>query len=115
MVLELGFAGAMLLSVISGRITLLSHRSGIQRPLDAKNTVLDVVSTVAGLSFWALIVWGFSALSWYVVLPVILGASVIGGFLPNPPRFGFFYRAERLIDVCVVALTVWLWLWNWPY
>jgi hypothetical protein len=115
MSLELFFGCAMLLSVISGRITLLSQRSGIQRPLDVRNAVLDVVSTIAGLSFWAIIVWGLSSLNWYVALPIILAAAIIGGFLPNPPRFEFFYRIERFIDFCVVAVTIWLWGWNWPY
>lgn len=115
MVLELVFTTAMLLSAISGRIMLLSQRSGVHRPLNAANAVLDLIGTVAGLSFWAIIVWGFSALDWYITLPIILGASVIGGILPNPPRFEFFFRLERLIDMGVVALTVWLWAWRWPY
>jgi hypothetical protein len=115
MSLELPFALAMLLSVISGRLMLLSQRSGIQRPLSAVNAALDIVGLLAGLAFWAIIVWGFSALSWYLVLPIILGAGIIGGFLPNPPRFEFFYRIERFIDLGVVAATIWLWVWNWPY
>lgn len=115
MLLEIMFALAMVLSVISGRITLLSQRSGIQRPLNSINAALDFVGLVAGLAFWAIIVWGFSALHWYLVLPIIVGAAIIGGFLPNPPRFEFFFRAERFIDLGVVALTIWLWVWQWPY
>lgn len=113
--LEAVFGFAMVLSVISGRITLLSQRARIERPLNAANAVMDVIGTIAGLSFWAIIAWGFSALSWYIVLPIILAAAIVGGFLPNPPRFEFFYKIDRVVDASVVLMTIWLWGWNWPY
>lgn len=115
--LEVSFAAVMLMQVIIGRVTLLNQRSRhpIQRPLNAANAVLDVVAAVAGLAIWANIVWGFSALNWFEALPIIVVTAIIGGILPNPPRFEFFFRLERFMEFGIVALTCWLWVWNWPY
>ncbi len=109
------FALGMLLSAMSGRTTLLATRGKVSRSLNAANAVRDVVGTVAGLCFWVLIVWGFSALNWYVALPTILVAGIAGGMVVSPATFAFFHRVEPLLDVATLGVTGWLWAAHWPY
>lgn len=105
----------LFLAGISGRVTTLAVRSGIERPLNAAHALRDAVGTVAGLCFWALAIWGFSSLTWYLVAAEMLGLGAIAGLAANPPRFGFFYKAEPVCDVAVVCITGFLWIAYWPY
>lgn len=112
--MSLGFGG-LLLSAISGRITLMQVRGGIQRPLNAVNAVGDVIGTVAGLCFWALIIWLFGTISWYIALPGVLIVGFAGGLVVNHSTMGFFFSIERILDLLVVLLTMWLWYQFWPF
>ena len=109
------FAIGMLASAIVGRVTTLAVRGRVSRPLNGWNAAKDAVGLVAGLCFWVLILWGFSALDWYVALPVILVAGLVGGVVANPPRFAFFHRFELIFDLATLAITAWLWVEFWPY
>ncbi len=108
-------AVGLLTSAISGRVTMLAARGGVRRPLNPLNAVRDIVGIVAGLSFWALVLWGFSSLDWYVVLPIALVAGMAGGIIANPPRWAFLYRFEPVVDALTVGVTGWLWVARWPY
>jgi hypothetical protein len=59
--------------------------------------------------------WGFSSLSWYVVLPVALVAGAAGGIVANPPRAAFFYRFEPVVNLVTLGTTGWLWMKHWPF
>jgi hypothetical protein len=115
MELSVIFALGMILSAISGRTTLLATRGRIERPMNAMNAVRSVIGIFAGLCFWVLILWGFSSLAWYIALPIILAAGIVGGSIVNLTTFVFFYRSEWVVDVASLAITGWLWIIHWPY
>ena len=115
MPVELAFAAGMLLTAISGRTTTLAVRGRVSRPLDIINAVRDLVGLIAGLCFWALTIWGFASLVWYVALPIVLVSGLVGGTAVNNRSFALFHRIEPLVDIASVAATFWLWFVYWPF
>lgn len=115
MELAIILAVGLFTSGISSRVTQLAHRGRVSRPLKASNSVRDIVGLFAGLSFWALVLWGFSSLDWYVVLPIAVVAGSAAGVIANPPRWEFFYRFEPVVNLVTLGVTGWLWATHWPY
>lgn len=115
MELAIILAGGLFTSAISGRVTLLAVRGGVSRPLNASNFVRDIVGLFAGLCFWALVLWGFSSLDWYVALPIAVVTGSAAGVIANPPRWEFFYRFEPVTNLLTLGVTGWLWATHWPY
>src|ERR1044072_9549605 len=101
------FAFGLFTSAITGRVATLAWRGGVRRPLNPVNAVRDIVSIVSSLSFWALILWGFSTLDWYVVIAVAIVAGMAGGLIANPPRWGFLYRFQAGIGLLALRGAGW--------
>ncbi len=94
---------------------LIAKRSGIHRPLNAANAIRDVIGIAAGFCFWALVVWGFSGLRWYVAALIVLAAGFCSGLIVNRWSFALFFRVEPLVDLLTLSMTGWLWVAHWPY
>ena len=112
MSLYLMFLAAMLLQVIAGRTQLLAMRGGIR---DSSGLLSSLIGIVAGLSFFAVIIWGFATLHWYFVLPAILVMGFISGLVVNLRSFAFWYQIRPLIDTVVIGVTAFLWAHYWPF
>lgn len=106
------FCVAVLLQVTVGRTQLLATRGRIR---DNSGVLASLIGIAAGISFFAVIIWGFASIRWYLVLPTILAAGLISGFIVNLSSFAFWYRAKALVDLIAVALTVFLWVNYWPF
>jgi len=106
------FSAAMLIQLIAGRTQLLAMRGQIR---DTSGLLASLIGIASGISFFVLFVWGFASLPWYFVLGITLGIAMLCGLIVGRESFVFWYRARSLVDIIVVALTVFLWLTYWPF
>ena len=106
------FVVAMLAQVIVGRTQLLAARGYIR---DTSGIFASLVGIVAGIAFFALVVWGFASLPWYFVLPTTLAMGAVSGFIVDLKSFPLWYRTRTVVDLIAVALTGFLWLTYWPF
>jgi hypothetical protein len=75
---------------------------------------LKISGTAAIVAVIGLVVWGFSALDWYVVVgTMVVGA--IAQYLINESNLSHFYKAAPFLDVFVILSTTFLWAWHWPF
>ena len=112
MALYMYFAVAMSVQMVAGRTQLLATRGGIS---DFGGLFSALIGIVSGLSFFAIAIWGFAWLHWYVVVPTILVMGFISGFVVNLRTFAFWYQTRSLVDVVAVAMTSFLWIKYWPF
>ena len=106
------FCIAMLLQVITGRTQLLALRGYI---VDTSGVIASLIAITSGISFFAVIAWGFASLHWYIALPIILLGGLISGTIVTLKSFAFWYQTRALVDFIAVALTIFLWVWYWPF
>jgi hypothetical protein len=111
MTLYVLFLVAMLLQVTVGRTQALAMRSYIP---DRSGLVAALIGIAAGVSFFAVIVWGFAWMPWYFVLPTIIFTGAISGFIVGRNSFAFWYQVRSLVDLAAAALTIFLWWKYWP-
>lgn len=108
---EILFALGMLLSVLVGRTQLLAMRAHIP---DRSGLMASLIGIVSGLSFFAILVWGFATIAWYSAIGLALGMALLSGFLVDR-NFAVWYQLKALVDAATVGLTVYLWFGRWPF
>jgi len=106
------FVAAVVAQVIVGRTHLLAVRGHI---VDRTGVVASLIGIAAGLSFFAVVVWGFAAFHWYYVIPTLLVMGLISGMIVTRTSWAFWYQAKAVVDFVAVALTVFLWWAHWPF
>ena len=106
------FVLAMLAQVTSGRTQLLAMRGHI---VDRSGLIATLLGIASGLSFFAVIIWGFASLHWYVALPTVIVMCFSAAFIVHLRSFAFWYQMRALVDLVTVVLTIVLWVIYWPF
>jgi hypothetical protein len=104
------FATAMFAEVISGRTHLLLK---LRKIPDQSRAVERLIRTLAGVSFFALIIWGLAIFPWYFALIIIVAAGIIGAVIVEA-TFSFWLRTRTFVELIAVLMTTFLWLSYWP-
>lgn len=106
---EILFAVGMLLSAIVGRTHLLAMRGQIP---DRSGAFAGLIGIASGLSFFAILIWGFATIAWYSTIGLALGAALLSGLLVDR-YFAVWYQVKTLVDAATVGLTAFLWFSRW--
>jgi hypothetical protein len=106
------FVVAMVAQVIVGRTHLLAVRGRVS---DTSGFVSSLIGIGAGLSFFAIIVWGFATFHWYVALPTIIVMGFMSGIFVTARSWIFWYQSKAVVDFIALALTLFLWWRYWPF
>lgn len=106
------FVVAMVVQVIVGRTQLLAVRGGVP---DTSGISSSLIGIAAGLSFFAILVWGFATFRWYFALPTIVVIGTMSGMIVTLRSWAFWYAIKTVVDLLAFALTVFLWWWYWPF
>jgi hypothetical protein len=106
------YVTALTLGIATARISTIRSRGGSQ---GYEGVVRSITSFVAMLTCFALIVWGFAALSWYWPIAIFVVASVIVGIVINRTSWPMFYLVQPLISLGTIGIGLTLWIAYWPF
>ncbi len=105
------FVVAMVLGLVSSRVTLLWARGGVT------SEAMVRAGLGAALTFvlFFLFVWGFSSLSWYWPIIAFAIGTVICAIVVTQPSWPTLYSIQPALDAVVIGLGLYLWIWHWPF
>jgi hypothetical protein len=105
------FIVAMLLGVLTARVSTIGARGGIEPT--RRSTAF--IAFIAMLATFAIIVWGFASLSWYWPVGTFLVVSVLAGFAISRENWSFWYQVNLFLQLAVILIATYLWCWHWPF
>jgi hypothetical protein len=112
MVIDVLGSLALLAGIIIARLDLLCKRGRIRRITTTAPAVLDTVGTLA---LYALIIWGFFHMTWYVWLGIVLTTSVFGGLAVKVSNMGFWSGVAPVLQILIIAVSLYAWIAFWPF
>lgn len=104
------FIVAISLGVLSGRITTVGARGGVE----ATTVTRAALGAASVFVTFSLIVWGFASLSWYWPIVAFLIGSAVALMVTQASWPGLF-TMQPVLDAAVIALGLFLWVVHWPF
>jgi len=106
--IEVLFYITLFFTMIDARVNLIKMRSSMPE-LYRPSLIKVIISFIATIASWSVVIWGFLNLEWWIPIVTLLGMSFPAGFLVNNQRYGFFVAISFLTDIILIGLSLFIW------
>ncbi|QOY53722.1 hypothetical protein HUE87_07360 [Candidatus Sulfurimonas marisnigri] len=100
------FLSALFFGMLAARAGTVFARSGIQ----PTNPFVVIINFGSMISTFAIVVFGFLNLSWWIPIVGFIGISLIAGILINHSTMTFFYKALPVTGLIAIVINTYAWI-----
>lgn len=100
------FLSALFFGMLAARTGTVFARGGIQ----PTNLLVIIINFVSMISTFAIVVFGFLSLSWWIPIAGFIGISIITGILINHSTMTFFYKVLPVTGLIAIIINAYAWM-----
>ena len=100
------FLTALFFGMLAARTGIVFARGGIQ----PTNPIIILINFGSTISTFAIVVFGFLSLSWWIPIAGFIGISIVVGLLINHSTMAFFYKTLPFTGFIAIVVNGYAWL-----
>ena len=100
------FIVGLFFGMLAARAGTVFARGGIE----PTNLIVVLINFASMLSTFAIIIFGFLSLSWWIPIIGFISISLVAGVLINHSTMAFFYKAIPITGLIVIVVNAYAWV-----